>query len=113
MKSHEKPMLLCHRINHGIFFNSVHKSKGLQRRAVFLLDVTKGEYGFPCELENPKLIEPAKEERIRNKEEEERRLFYVAVTRAKEDVYIYSQKDCESKFINEIKPFIEIRELAY
>jgi len=97
----------------GIPFKSVHGSKGLQSRAVFILDFRKGLYGFPCELENPMLLEPAKEEKAHSKEEEERRLFYVAVTRAKEDVYIYSQKDCESKFINEIEPFIEIEKLSF
>jgi DNA helicase-4 len=98
-----------------IRFKSVHRSKGLQSKAVFILDVKKGLYGFPCELENSKLLEPAIEDKIHSKEEEERRLFYVAVTRAKEDVYIYSQVGCESKFINEIKPlpYVEIEELSY
>jgi superfamily I DNA/RNA helicase len=37
--------------------------------------------------------------KLNNKEEEERRLFYVAITRSKEDVIIYTQKENESKFI--------------
>jgi DNA helicase-4 len=88
----------------------------MQSKAVFILDVTRGLYGFPCELENPKLLEPAKEEKIHSKEEEERRLFYVAVTRAKENVFIYSQLKKESKFIKEIEsfePFVKINELVY
>jgi DNA helicase-4 len=95
---------------------TAHSSKGMQSRAVFILDVTKGQYGFPCELENPKLLEPAKEEKIDSKLEEERRLFYVAVTRAKENLFIYSQLKNESKFINEIIPYediVEIEKLDY
>ena len=35
---------------------SVHKSKGLQAKYVYILDVTKGLYGFPCELENSSIF---------------------------------------------------------
>ena len=46
---------------------------------------------------------------MHSKEEEERRLFYVAVTRAKEDLFIYSQEGNKSKFIKEIEPFVNIK----
>ncbi|MBN1601977.1 MAG: UvrD-helicase domain-containing protein, partial [Chitinispirillaceae bacterium] len=69
---------------------SVHKSKGLQSKVVMILKVDEGLYGFPCELENPDVLLPAilNDDGLRMKEE--RRLFYVAVTRAKEEVFIYS-----------------------
>ncbi|NPE28656.1 UvrD-helicase domain-containing protein [Methanococcoides sp. SA1] len=92
-------------------FMSVHKSKGLQARIVFLLNVVEGLYGFPCERENPDIFEPASKGRKKAKEEEERRLFYVAVTRAKEELVIYSQKDLESKFLEEIKDHIILKSL--
>ena len=38
---------------------SVHKSKGLQARIVLILNVDKDLYGFPCELENPDIFQPA------------------------------------------------------
>ncbi|MBN2436277.1 MAG: hypothetical protein JXK07_13520, partial [Spirochaetes bacterium] len=44
---------------------------------------------------------------------EERRLFYVAVTRAKEEVFIYSQKCSESEFISEIGEFVVREELGF
>ncbi|NQE45910.1 ATP-dependent DNA helicase Rep [ANME-1 cluster archaeon GoMg2] len=88
---------------HHIRLMSVHGSKGLQARVVFILNVDKDMYGFPCELEDPSIFEPAIKGRKRDKEEEERRLFYVAVTRAKEDVIIYTQKCAESKFLKEIE----------
>jgi DNA helicase-4 len=78
---------------------TVHKSKGLQAKVVFLLCVDKGLYGFPSEIEDPFIFEPAMYGKLNNKEEEERRLFYVAITRSKEDVIIYTQKENESKFI--------------
>ena len=92
---------------------SVHKSKGLQARVVLILNVDKDIYGFPCELENPDIFEPAIKNNDGLREQEERRLFYVAVTRAKEEVIMYSQKCSESKFITEIKDFTKREDLSY
>ncbi|MEW6533995.1 MAG: UvrD-helicase domain-containing protein [Candidatus Auribacterota bacterium] len=92
---------------------SVHKSKGLQARVVMVLNVDKDLYGFPCELENPDIFLPAIKNNDGLRKQEERRLFYVAVTRAKEEVMIYTQKCSESEFITEIKEFVKREELGY
>ncbi len=92
---------------------SVHKSKGLQAKIVLILNVDKDLYGFPCELENPDIFQPAIKNNDGSKEQEERRLFYVAVTRAKEEVIMYTQKCSESKFITEIKDFTKREDLGY
>jgi len=92
---------------------SVHRSKGLQAKYVFILNLDNDLYGFPCGLEDPCIFEPAIEKNDGLREEEERRLFYVAVTRAKEGVFMYSQKCAESKFITEIKGFVKKEELDY
>jgi len=96
-------------------FMSVHKSKGLQAKVVIVLNVDKGLYGFPCELENPDIFEPATKNNdgMKEREQEERRLFYVAVTRAKEEVIMYTQRCSESKFLTEIKDFTKREELGY
>jgi DNA helicase IV len=92
-------------------FMTVHKSKGLQAKVVFLLNVVEDLYGFPCEIENPDIFETAILSRKRDRYEEERRLFYVAVTRAKKDLIIYTQKDSISKFIYEIENRVTFCEL--
>ena len=92
-------------------FMSIHASKGLQARVVFLLNVVDGLYGFPCKKENPDIFEPATKGRKKNREEEERRLFYVAATRAKEKLIIYSQTGSESKFLREIHTHVTIEYL--
>ncbi|TGC09384.1 UvrD-helicase domain-containing protein [Methanolobus halotolerans] len=92
-------------------FMSVHASKGLQARVVFLINVVDGLYGFPCKKENPDIFEPATRGRKKDTEEEERRLFYVAVTRAMENLIIYSQIDSESKFLREIKECVIVESL--
>jgi DNA helicase IV len=78
-----------------------------------ILNVDKGLYGFPCGLENPDIFQPAIKNNDGLREQEERRLFYVGVTRAKEEVIIYSQKCSESEFITEIKDFIKREDLYY
>jgi DNA helicase-4 len=94
-----------------IRFMSVHASKGLQARVVFLLNVVDGLYGFPCKKENPDIFELATKGRKKDTEEEERRLFYVAITRAMENLIIYSQIDSESQFLGEIKDYVIVDNL--
>ncbi|NMC61479.1 MAG: UvrD-helicase domain-containing protein [Candidatus Methanofastidiosa archaeon] len=94
---------------------TVHKSKGLQSKYVFILNVDKDMYGFPCEIEDSNILEPAKDNNNHMRKEEERRLFYVALTRAKEGVFIYTQKCVESQFISELKDleYVKRVELPY
>jgi DNA helicase-4 len=83
---------------------TVHKSKGIEAKVVFILNVIKGIYGFPCEIEDSSIYEPARDNYpIQDQKEEERRLFYVAMTRAKEDLYIYTWEPAKSEFLEEIK----------
>ena len=56
-----------------------------------------GVYGFPSHKDNPKILN-IKEDIL-----EERRLFYVALTRTKNYVYLLSPYSNYSEFIKEIK----------
>ena len=85
---------------------TVHKCKGLEAKVVFILDVVKGEFGFPSEIEDPAILEVAREDNgVKDQKEEERRLFYVGITRAKEDLYIYTRQEDESEFLAEIAAY--------
>jgi DNA helicase-4 len=93
---------------------TVHKCKGLEAKAVFILNVVGGEFGFPSEIEDPTIFEVAREDNgIQNQKEEERRLFYVAITRAKEDLYIYTRLHEKSEFLDEISRYTESVRLNY
>ena len=81
---------------------TIHSSKGLEDECVVILNVNDCELGLPCKIKNNKIL------KFVNKEnpypyDEERRLFYVGLTRTKNEVYLITRKGCESIFIKEIK----------
>lgn len=111
IKKNNIPIKVNSRSPNSISLMTIHKSKGLQAKVVILLTADKGLYGFPCEIEDLLIFEPAMDTKYNNKEEEERRLFYVALTRSKEDIIIYTQKNAESMFLREIQKYTEIIDL--
>lgn len=88
-------------------FMSVHSSKGLEADSVILINMVDNIYGFPNKLINSKLIEvlhPSDKSYIYA---EERRLFYVALTRTKNYVYILVPLFKQSIFIKELKRILK------
>ena len=90
----------------GVRFYSVHKSKGSEGQHVILTDMTSGLYGFPCEIQDSSVMELAKRFESDGFIDEERRLFYVALTRSKKFLYIFSLEHNNSLFLNEINPYL-------
>jgi len=90
----------------GVRFYSAHKSKGSESQHVILTDMTSGLYGFPCEIQDSSVMELAKRFESDGFIAEERRLFYVALTRSKKFLYIYSMEQSNSMFLNEINPYL-------
>ena len=86
-------------------FLSMHGSKGLQADYVMILGMHRVEHGFfcfPSEREEDPLLQlvlPAKESVI---DAEERRLFYVALTRAKHQVSLLMQERYPSPYVIEL-----------
>ena len=78
----------------GLILSTVHSSKGLEYETVYLLDVLDGIL--------PAVTEPKGPEEKR-RYQEERRLFYVAMTRAKDHLYLFSCLDRSSSFIRELR----------
>ena len=93
---------------------TVHKAKGLEAKVVFILNAIRDTYGFPCEIEDSSILEPARENYPRQEQrEEERRLFYVAMARAMEDLYIYTWEPAMSEFLEEIADYTIEEKLGY
>lgn len=84
---------------------SVHKSKGLQEDYIFLINVNNLSNGFPNKFANHYILNYVNNYKERYLYEEERRLFYVAITRCIKRVYIFVPYNMESCFIKEIKHY--------
>lgn len=69
-----------------LILTTIHKSKGLEYDRVFIIDMVKNEFPMVNYDENPDVAI-----------EEERRVFYVAMTRAKESLFILTIKKRNGK----------------
>jgi DNA helicase-4 len=85
-------------------FLSVHRSKGLQGDYVIILNCVSGQYGFPSEQADDPILNLLLSKSDQFVNGEERRLFYVALTRSKKITFITTNSTYKSKFINEIDP---------
>ena len=81
---------------------TIHASKGLEAKAVFIIGLTEGSGGFPDIWMEDRIYQVIKESNHDLLLEEERRLFYVAITRAKDDLFLVTEKGNESSFLKEI-----------
>lgn len=77
--------------------STIHASKGLEYDSVYLLDVIDGV--LPAQI--PKDLKKAEKSEI-EAYEEERRLFYVGITRAKDQLYVFTMKTQHSAFCDEL-----------
>ena len=89
-------------INHKLKYLTIHSSKGLESDIVIVINCIDDTYGIPSKLKDDKIIDLLKEQE-EYKYAEERRLFYVALTRTKSYTYLLTEKNRESIFIKEIK----------
>jgi DNA helicase-4 len=86
-----------------IHFQTIHRAKGLEADIVFLLGATnrRGQ-DFPATIQDDPLLMLFMPERDPMAWAEERRLFYVALTRAKDKVYLLTPEGQASPFVSEL-----------
>lgn len=99
----------------AVFLSTVHSAKGMEWRHVFLINLLDKKWGN--QRDNSKIKLPGgiiKNTDLSEKErnEDDRRLFYVALTRAKEKLYLsYPEQVIENSQVSEKFPSIFLQEL--
>lgn len=85
-----------------VSFLTVHKSKGLEADYVIVLDVADRAVGFPSQLSNDPVLSLVLTDDDPLPHAEERRVFYVALTRARHRVYVCVPPSAPSVFAKEL-----------
>lgn len=79
-----------------------HSAKGLEADHVLLVNCNQGVYGFPSLVEDDPLLRYVLSNKDEYEYSEERRLFYVAITRGRKDTYVLYEKNNSSIFVEEL-----------
>ena len=100
-----------------IDFLSVHKSKGLEADNVIVLNFKNDKLGFPNQIADDKVLNLVLTNAEDFKFAEERRLFYVAITRTQNRTFVLTDNKNPSPFFKEFSEsasvcFVSIKKLA-
>lgn len=93
-------------LNLKMKYLTVHKSKGLEEEVVIIINLYDDILGFPSKLEDAKILSLVSPKIDKYPYSEERRLFYVALTRTKTRVYLFTPQYQKSIFVEEIKKIV-------
>lgn len=81
---------------------SYHRSKGQEADFVVMLGLESGKHGFPSQKKTHPLLDALLSEAEKHSFAEERRLFYVGLTRAKKKAYLICDMAIASEFVVEL-----------
>ena len=88
----------------AVTFSTVHSAKGQEADYVIVLDLRDARDGFPSRIEDDPLLDLVLPPALKRSHPlaEERRLFYVAMTRARIGVYLATDRERPSAFVTEL-----------
>ena len=93
----------------NINYYTAHKSKGLESENIIIINLINDILGFPIKIKNSKIINCILNHEL-YKYDEERRMFYVAITRTKNNVYLLIDNNMScfvKELIKDYKEYIE------
>ena len=93
--------------NNNVNYMTIHSSKGLEANNVIIINLYNGKYGFPSNIVENKALKEIFSLNENIMYAEERRLFYVALTRARKRVYLLVPLFRKSVFVKEIRKYIK------
>ena len=92
-------------------FKTVHKAKGMEKDYVVVIDLKDDRRGFPSKMQDDPIMNlvlpPASDGALPFAEE--RRLFYVAMTRARIGAYLVADATQPSAFVEELQTYSNIK----
>ena len=83
-------------------FMTVHRAKGLGYDNVIIINAIDSVYGFPSQVQEDPVLKYVVKDDHAIEYAEERRLFYVALTRTKNRIYIVTPQQRPSDFVREL-----------
>lgn len=90
----------------GVSVYSLYQAKGREAEHVILVHAADGPYGFPSDRREGELLDPVKPLDIGGLEEE-RRAFYVAITRTEHTLDFLTRAEKQSQFLDEIDEYTD------
>jgi DNA helicase-4 len=91
-----------------IKYLTVHRSKGLEASNIIIINLTNDIKGFPNQIASDPILNFVQTEPDEFAFSEERRLFYVALTRTQRKTYLIAPEQRQSVFVKELLEAYEI-----
>ena len=95
-----------------LYYMTVHKAKGLEEEVVIVINLDDRYLGFPNKIKEEKVLRLVFDSYDSYHFAEERRLFYVAITRTRGYCYLFSNKKKPSIFVKEMERMIKKKRLS-